>query len=73
MRLQFAMSALLVCAAASAQTLTVDKLEQFLRSAAQREDAARTVGAKRCISFPVGTQARSGARSDLGADHSSFG
>ena len=43
MRLQFAIGALLMCAAASAQTLTVDKLEQFLRSAAQRKDSDKDV------------------------------
>jgi hypothetical protein len=40
----FALLALLVCAA-SAQTLTVDKLEQFLRSAAQRKDADKDIAA----------------------------
>ena len=41
----FAIGALLVCSVASAQTLTVDKLEQFLRSAAQRKDPDKDVAA----------------------------
>lgn len=45
MRLQFAIGALLVCAVASAQTLTVDKLEQFLRSAAQTKNADKDIAA----------------------------
>ncbi|HKE28792.1 MAG TPA: hypothetical protein VKB88_40860 [Bryobacteraceae bacterium] len=43
MRLRFAIGALLVCAAAWGQTLTVDKLEQFLRSAAQRKDPDKDI------------------------------
>jgi hypothetical protein len=45
MRYRFALGILLVCAFASAQTITVDKLEQFLRSAAQRKDADKDVAA----------------------------
>ena len=42
----FAISALLVCAVASAQTpLTVDRLEQFLRSAAKQKDPDKDVAA----------------------------
>ena len=45
MRFRFALGFLALCAAAAAQPLTVDKLEQFLRSAAQRHDADKDVAA----------------------------
>lgn len=45
MRLRCAIGMLVLCAVAWAQTLTVDKLEQFLRSAAQRKDADKEVAA----------------------------
>ena len=45
MRFRFAVGLLALCAVALAQTLTVDKLEQFLRSAAKRKDPDKDVAA----------------------------
>jgi hypothetical protein len=45
MQSRLALGIFLLCTAASAQTLTVDKLEQFLRSAAQHHDADKDIAA----------------------------
>jgi len=45
MRFRFAIGTLTLCAVALAQTLSVQKLEEFLRSAAQRKDPDKDVAA----------------------------